>query len=232
MGSQMGAYGQLAGIGGQQMSLGGQQQAEQMARFDMMNRYGGQQRQLQQAALDIAKAEHEKAMQYPERQIGWMSQQLGALPYQNIVSEATYAPQQGPLSTTLGAVAGGQEAAADWRAGQPTQDRWGNLGAYDPSGARMPDPTIGLDTGPTYQTPGITPAPFDPTMGMAANTGIVPPSDIGITPTLGTPPPNYAGGAGSGTSFWGPKAGGGLIGGYQGGGYVPGIIGVGRGMGR
>jgi hypothetical protein len=250
MSAGLGAYGQLAGIGGQQMGLGGQQQAEQMARFDMMNRYGGQQRRLQQAGLDITKAEHEKAMQYPERQIGWMSQQLGALPYQNIVSESTYAPQAGPVSTTLGALTGGAEAAAAWRAKQPdaAQQPGANLGARTPTGGRIPDPTVGMNTGLGYAD-------------LSSGTSITPGGQTGMTgslygsawgappPTPGPPPPPGPAPPAPNLGLPGttpPAAGGGLIGGYQGGGYMPfysragggyvpyapGIIGVGRGMGR
>lgn len=218
MSAGLGAYGQLAGIGRDQMALGRDQQSQQIERFDLMRGYGGDQRKIQQAALDIQKAEHERAMQYPERQIGWMSQQLGALPYQNIVSESTYAPQGGPLSTTFGAVTGGQEAAADWRAGQP--DAGQQPGGFNPF--------------PSGQQPGgFNPLP----------SGITP--DLGPAPPLPEPAAWTFPGGGE-TGFTGPLAGGGLIGGYQGGGYLPfygragggyvpyapGIVGVGRGMGR
>ena len=218
MGAEMGAYGQLAGIGGQQMGLGGQQQAEQMARFDMMNRYGGQQRRLQQAGLDIAKAEHEKAMQYPERQIGWMSQQLGALPYQNIVSEAAYAPQQGPLSTTLGALAGGQEAAAEWRGGQPSAPMPQSSGQSGGTPAATPfSPTITPPVPGTYQ--GAVPKPPKPQIDFGSATSFSP----GVQPWQGFGSQYTATGpnqriAGTGATPW---ASGGLIRGYQGGGYMP-----------
>jgi len=223
MGAGLGAYGQLAGIGGQQMRLGGQQQAEQMARFDMMNRYGGQQRQLQQASLDIGKAEHERAMQYPERQIGWMNQQLGALPYQNIVSEAAYAPQQGPLSTTLGALAGGQEAAAAWRANQPNAP----VVPQPQASATSFSPTITPPVPGTYQG-AVSKPPMANVFGThPTNVPVLPQTQapsIAPTPTWGvdvtaTPlvDPSQQGG---GSSPWG-GAGGGLIRGYQGGGYMP-----------
>ena len=223
MAAGLGAYGQLAGIGGQQMGLGGQQQAEQMGRFDMMNRYGGQQRQLQQAALDIQKAEHQQAMQYPERQIGWMSQQLGALPYQNIVSESTYAPQAGPLSTMAGAAISGAGLVEDWRANQPHAAQPVGTGPLNPDGSpiniTLPGSNLPpIDTGITDTMgtpPPSSPTPFNP----------VPPTDTSITPTLGEPPPPVGP----------PLAGGGYLPYAQGGGYLPyaqGIIGVGRGMGR
>jgi hypothetical protein len=225
MGAQMGAYGQLAGIGGQQMGLGGQQQREQMARFDMMNRYGGQQRQLQQAGLDIAKAEHQQAMQYPEKQIGWMSQQLGALPYQNIVSQSAYAPQVGPVSTTLGALTGGAEAASAWRANQPAGQPLGWAQGSGPNaprtGPQYASPP-GSWAGPQAGSPPTLPGPTAPAWGGVENVGApgnIGPVDIGAAPTK----PAWMG------------AGGGLIRGYQGGGYLPytpGIVGVGRGMGR
>jgi len=155
MGAQMGAYGQLAGVAGQQLGGGAQQQSEQMARFDMMNRYGGQQRQLQQAGLDIAKSEHEKAMQYPERQIGWMNQQLGALPYQNIVSEASYAPQAGPMSTMMGAGIAGAGMAAGWGGNQPNQGQqlgWNS----SPTGSAFAGPGVGGGQVPAWGGPNQT----------------------------------------------------------------------------
>ena len=103
MGQQLGAYGQLAGIGGQQAALGGQQQQQFMDRQRMMEQAGGRQRQLQQAGLDYQRAQFEERQRYPQQQIGWMNQQLGALPYQSTVAQGTYTPQGGTASNLLGA---------------------------------------------------------------------------------------------------------------------------------
>ena len=241
------AYGQLAGIGRDQMALGRDQQGQQMERFDMMNRYGGQQRKLQQASLDIKKAEHEKAMQYPERQLAWMNQQYGALPYQNLVSQSSYAPQSGPVSTALGAVTGGFGAAADWRAGLPGSTPPGQAGGLPtpftptaPAMSGVPLPTSwGTQFAPTPTNPSGVPnasswnasAPTlgaDPwgvaNVGAPGNIGAV---DIGPAPTK----PAWMGAAGGMIGSY--NTGGYLP--YAGGGYLshpPGIIGVGRGMGR
>jgi hypothetical protein len=102
MGAQMGAYGQLAGIGGQQLQLGGQQQDQFMARQRMAEQAGMRQRQLQQSGLDYQRAQFEQQQQHPMQQIGWMNQQLGALPYQSTVTQAGYAPQAGTASNILG----------------------------------------------------------------------------------------------------------------------------------
>ena len=85
-----------------------------------MQRSGASQRQLQQAALDIQKQQWEQQQQQPERQIAWMNQQLGALPYQNIVQQGTYAPQAGAVSNVLGA---GIQGAGLWNAWQGRQQR-------------------------------------------------------------------------------------------------------------
>jgi len=119
MGQEMGAYGELTGIGGRQLNLGQQQQAQQMQRLAAMRQSGASQRQLQQAALDIQKQQWEQQQQQPERQIAWMNQQLGALPYQNIVQQGTYAPQAGTVSNLLGA---GIQGAGLWNAWQGRQN--------------------------------------------------------------------------------------------------------------
>jgi len=115
MGDEMGAYKGIAGVGTQQMNLGQQQQQQQMQRLQQMKQAGASQRQLQQAALDIQKQQWEQQQQHPERQIAWMNQQLGALPYQNIVQQGSYAPQAGTVSNLLGA---GIQGAALWNAWQ------------------------------------------------------------------------------------------------------------------
>jgi len=270
MGDEMGAYRGIAGIGGQQMNLGQQQQAEQMARFDMMNRYGGQQRQIQQAALDMAKAEHQQAMQYPERQIGWMNRQLGALPYQNIVSDSGYAPQVGPLGTTLGAVTGGMEAAEDWRSNQPNPAQPGGpLPARPPAltlppgvqaGAPLPGWRGGVPKREGLPTPSLGPVNVSapPPGSMTDNASRqaradlnktaygwgVPKRELGATGAVWpqSTPPIMGNMLGGGGTTWSPSSGG--EGGFRGGGYLrqvrgggylrqaPGIIGVGRGMGR
>jgi hypothetical protein len=84
-----------------------------------MRQAGASQRQLQQAALDIQKQQWEQQRQYPERQVAWMGQQLGALPYQNIVQQGTYAPQAGALSNLMGA---GIQGAGLWNAWQGRQN--------------------------------------------------------------------------------------------------------------
>jgi len=124
MGDEMGAYTGIAGIGRQQMNLGQQQQAQQMQRLQQMKQAGASQRQLQQAALDIQKQQWEQQRQYPERQVAWMGQQLGALPYQNIVQQGTYAPQAGAVSNLLGA---GIQGAGLWNAWQGRQGRLRNV---------------------------------------------------------------------------------------------------------
>jgi len=103
MGAQMGAYGQLAGIGGQQLGGGQQQQQQFMARQRMMEQAGARQRQLGQAGLDYQRAQFEQRQQYPQQQIGWMNQQLGALPYQSTVTQGTYAQQPGTVQSLMGA---------------------------------------------------------------------------------------------------------------------------------
>jgi len=130
MGDEMGAYKGIAGIGRNQLTLGQQQQSQQMQRLAAMKQAGASQRQLQQAALDIQKQQWEQQQQQPERQIAWMNQQLGTLPYQNIVQQGTYAPQAGAVSNLLGA---GIQGAGLWNAWQGRQNR-GATGPVNPDG--------------------------------------------------------------------------------------------------
>lgn len=105
-------------IGIQQANLGQQQQAQLYQRLQELQRSGASQRQLEQAQFDIDKQQWEQEQQRPERQTAWMNQQLGQLPYQNVVQEGSYRPQAGPVSTALGA---GIEGAGLWNAWQRRQ---------------------------------------------------------------------------------------------------------------
>ena len=204
-GQQMDAYGQLLGAGGQQAALGTQQQSQEMARLDAMRRAGMSQRELQQAGLDVAKEQHELGVQHPEKQLSWMTNMLGSLPYQNIVQEAQYAPQGGPLSTQMGAGIAGAGMAAGWRGNQPPPQQgwsggfagpgvgWGGGqggGQGGPAPWMTNIPQLGGGTPPPV-TGGIGqggPAlPTTPNLGAPGNIG---PINIGPTP----PVPQYAGG--------------------------------------
>jgi len=123
LGAQAATAAQMAGIGGQQAALGGQQQAELFSRLNQMQRAGASRRQLQQAALDIQKQQWQQQRQHPEKQAQWISQMLGALPYQNIVQEGTYTPQAGPVSSTIGAGVHGLGMWNAWQANQPGGDQ-------------------------------------------------------------------------------------------------------------
>jgi len=119
-----------------------------------MKQAGAGQRQLQQAALDIQKQQWEQQQQQPERQIAWMNQQLGALPYQNIVQQGTYTPQAGTVSSLLGA---GIQGAGLWNAWQGRQRPWqrsishpgvppqGIPTAYDTTSAITPGVAAGVN---------------------------------------------------------------------------------------
>jgi hypothetical protein len=208
----------------------------------MMNRYGGQQRQVQQAALDMAKAEHQQAMQYPERQIGWMNRQLGALPYQNIVSDSVYAPQVGPLGTTLGAVTGGMEAAEDWRSKQPDPAQPGPLGWGVPN-RTFPAPIPNVSAPPSGSMTPVAPGQamadlkWSGPSSMNVKTSAPKATDWGVAPrTLPqSTPPIISNTTGGGFPSPEGRRAGGYLRQVRGGGYLrqaPGIIGVGRGMGR
>ena len=111
---QLGAYGQLTGLAGQEAALGSQQQRDEMARLQAMREAGTDTRKMQQTAYDIQKAEHEQRMQYPERQLSFMSSMLQQTPYENIISEGTYSPQAGPMSSMIGSGISGVGMADAW----------------------------------------------------------------------------------------------------------------------
>ena len=114
MGREAGAYSQLANIGGQQMALGANQQTQQLQRLDAMNRAGQGQRQLTQSGLDYQRAQHEQQQQYDMQQAAWMNSQLGALPYQSTVTQASYNPEVGAASNLMGLGAKGLAAYKQW----------------------------------------------------------------------------------------------------------------------
>ena len=148
MGDEMGAYKGIAGIGGQQLTLGQQQQSQQMQRLQQMKQAGASQRQLQQAKLDIQKQQWEQQQQQPERQVAWMNQQLGALPYQNIVQQGSYAPQAGAVSNLMGA---GIQGAGLWNAWQGRQAPLPQDTATTSSGNRFSGRDIFSGQRPTFQ---------------------------------------------------------------------------------
>ena len=100
---ELDAYGRLTNVAGQEASLGGQQQRDEMTRLKMMRDAGTDTRKMQQTAYDMQKAEHQKEMQYPEKQLDWMSTMLNKTPYQNTTQSAAYTPQGGPMTTMLDA---------------------------------------------------------------------------------------------------------------------------------
>ena len=168
---ELGAYGQLGGMGSSQMALGSQMGADEQRRLQMMRDAGMDTRKMQQAAYDIQKAEHEKQMQYPEKQLGWMANMLRNTPYQNITREGTYGPQSGIIST-MGAA--GSEAASNLAAYQQELNRQGAPPAAPPPIAPPADPTTNLNlpdfstpTTPPYMPP---PPGYDPSLSQANQT--------------------------------------------------------------
>ena len=120
---QLGAYGQMRYLGGQEAALGQQQQSQQYERLREMQQAGASQRQLQQAGLDVAQQEFERQKAYPQQQLSWMSGQLGALPYQNIVQQGVYGQQPGFWSGAAGALAKGQGAVKSYEEQQLDIDK-------------------------------------------------------------------------------------------------------------
>ena len=137
---QLGAYGQLTSVAGQEAALGSQQQRDEMTRLDMMKDAGTDTRKMQQTAYDIQKAEHEKKMQYPEKQLSYMSSMLNQTPYENVVSEGTYTPQASGINTMIGTGISGVGMADQWGRQQnmqgapPPVNNTGGTGQTDNTG--------------------------------------------------------------------------------------------------
>ena len=112
---RLGQLGALSGVAGQQRGLGQQQQQQQLERLQQMQQAGADQRQLQQAGLDVGWEEFQRRQQYPQRQTSWMAQQLASLPYRSTVSEGIYTPQGGPVSSAIGSGLAGIGAAQQYR---------------------------------------------------------------------------------------------------------------------
>ena len=112
----------MANVGTAQTALGRQQQDQLQSRLREMQKSGATKRQLDQAALDIQKQQWEQRQQRPERQVAWMNQQLGMLPYQNIVQQGSYSPQAGPVSSAIGTGLQGAGMWEAWKARQAAQD--------------------------------------------------------------------------------------------------------------
>jgi hypothetical protein len=191
---QLGAYGQLTGVAGQEASLGGQQQRDQMTRLQAMRDAGTDTREMQQAAYDIQRAEHQQEMAYPEKQLSWMSSMLNQTPYQNIQSTGVYTPQASPLSTMIGAGVGGAGAAAAWGGNQPNQPPAPPSGATNPDGTPIMDPTIGMNmpdlstqTTPPYMAPPPTPTVPTPPPPPMYGGGILGLYGGGMMPRYGRP---------------------------------------------
>tara|TARA_R110002020_G_scaffold424729_2_gene633965 strand:- start:2337 stop:3962 length:1626 start_codon:yes stop_codon:yes gene_type:complete len=213
---QMAAFGRLGGMGSSQMQLGQQMGDAEMRRLQSMRDAGMDTRRLQQTGYDMQKAEFEKEMQHPERQLKFMSGMLQQLPYQNITQQAMYQPQAGPMTTMLDATGQDIENLANYQAQQQ---------------ATIPGQLSALSSQMTGPAPGMTNPAANPVSNFNQN-----PSGTGINvgpinmpnvsainpagPTL--PPGNYGGGIiGMRNNQIASRLGGGMIPMYYGGGMTP-----------
>ena len=180
---QLAAFGRLGGMGTSQMQLGSQMGADEMQRLQAMRDAGMDTRRLQQTAYDIQKAEFEREMQHPERQLKFMTGMLQQLPYQNITRESAYAPQSGVMSTML---AGGAEAASNLAAYQNELLRQGlmpgqGVTAPAPMGQPLPTPGMTAPANTGVDVGAINMAPLSP-MGTTPQAPGMSPQAFGNTP--------------------------------------------------
>lgn len=92
--SQLGAYNQLAGLGGQEL-------AAQQGIANLQNQYGQQQQQQQQNIINQAVQNYATAQQYPFMQLGLLNSMLRGLPMQQSSTQMYQAPPNA-LSTIAG----------------------------------------------------------------------------------------------------------------------------------
>ena len=208
---QMAAFGRLGATGQSQMQLGSQMGADEMRRLQAMRDAGMDTRRLQQTGYDMQKAEFEKEMQHPERQLKFMTGMLQQLPYQNITQQAMYTPQAGPMTTMLDAAGQDIENLANYQAQQQATIP-GQLSALS---SQMTGPAPGMTSSNFNQSPsgtGINVGPINmPNVSAINPIGPQSVSAINLAgPTL--PPGNYGGGIiGMRNSQIASRLGGGMI---------------------
>ena len=199
---QMSAFGRLGGMGTSQMQLGQQMGADEMRRLQAMRDAGMDARRMQQTAFDIQKSEFEKQMQYPEKQLQFMTGMLGQLPYQNIQTTGTYTPQAGPMSSMIGAGIQGVGMADAYARQQQGQGVSPNQLLGQALGSQMTGPAPGMTNPAANPVSNFNQNPS----GTGINVGpINMPNVSAINPAGPTlPPGNYGGGLLS-------RAGGGMM---------------------
>jgi len=93
----MQGLGQAMGAGAQLGQLGATQQANDIARQNQMSAMGGQQQNLEQNKINQAIQDYATQQQYPQMQLGFMSNMLRGLPLQSATTQ-TYQAQPNALS--------------------------------------------------------------------------------------------------------------------------------------
>ena len=222
---QLAAFGRLGGMGTSQMQLGSQMGADEMQRLQAMRDAGMDTRRLQQTAYDIQKAEFEREMQHPERQLKFMTGMLQQLPYQNITQQAMYAPQAGPMTTMLDAAGQDIENLAEYQAAQAAANARNfsfvpGAGVTDAAPGLTTPASIGVNVGPIDMAP-LTPMGTPPSTA-AQVASFQTPFDPSYQAGPMTPPPlpnptqnptqNYGGGiVGMRNNAIASRLGGGMI---------------------
>jgi hypothetical protein len=104
-GAQLGlqGYGQALGAAGQLGQLGQTQYGQQMGILEGLNKFGGQQQQLEQQKINQAIQDYATQQQYPMLQLGFMSNMLRGLPMQAQTTQM-YQAQPTALQQGIGTV--------------------------------------------------------------------------------------------------------------------------------
>ena len=97
----MQSLGQAMGAGAQLGQLGATQQANDIARQNQMSAMGGQQQNLEQNKINQAIQDYATQQQYPQMQLGFMSNMLRGLPLQSATTQS-YQAQPSVLSQVGG----------------------------------------------------------------------------------------------------------------------------------
>jgi hypothetical protein len=157
---RLGQLGAASGVAGQYRQLGGQQAGEQEQRLQSVLQSQLPVQQQQQAALDVAHQQFLEEKREQQAKPSWMAQQLAALPYQNIVQSAAYAPQAGPMASAIGSAASAAGAYEKYKADQEYR-KWVEAQRKLAESQTIPPPPPPITVQPPDLTTPTTPPPVD-----------------------------------------------------------------------
>ena len=114
LGAQQRGLGQMGGLGAQmgalgtrQANLGQQQQQQQLERLNAMQGVGTQQRELQQASMNMGYQDWQNEQNQNRKNINWQMETMGRLPYQNVETTTNYSGRPSDAQSLASSALGG-----------------------------------------------------------------------------------------------------------------------------